>query len=333
MTAQVKPEISIIVPIYKVELYLKKCVDSILAQSFKDFELILVNDGSPDGCGDICEAYKALDPRVVVIHKQNGGLSDARNYGIEVARGRYIGFVDSDDWIEPDMYESLYSLVTAHDADIAVCGHVEVMDDVPLPKSFTHEVHVYNNEQALDKLLEDTEIQNLAWDKLYKAELFTHVRYPVGKYFEDIFTTYKLFLQARTTVSLDSPKYMYLKRSDSITGAMNTRKYYDRFCAALEIYETIRDQNYPVAEEISLCRTVTEGIELCNYQLITGEKAMNKEYLVELGGFLNKHISKILRNRKLRREMKTASVLIITSSTIYKMLYYSKLRLKGSNMI
>ncbi|NQX46881.1 glycosyltransferase [Paenibacillus tritici] len=328
-----KPEISIIVPIYNVELYLNKCVDSILAQSFSNFEVILVNDGSPDKCGEICEYYKELDPRVVVIHKQNGGLSDARNYGIEVARGRYIGFVDSDDWIEPDMYESLYSLITSHDADIAACGHYEVMDDVPLEKSFSHEVHVYNNAQGLDKLLEDKEIQNLAWDKLYKAELFAQVRYPVGKYFEDIFTTYKLFLQADKTVLLDSPKYMYLKRSDSITGAMNNKKYYDRFCAALEIYETIQDKNYPVAKEISLSRTVTEGIELCNYQLITGETAVNKEYLAELGGFLSKHISQILRNRTLRREMKTAALLILTSSTVYKMLYYSKLRLKGSNMI
>lgn len=132
MTARVKPEISIIVPIYNVELYLRKCVDSILAQTFRSFELILVNDGSPDKCGEICEYYKELDPRVVVIHKQNGGLSDARNYGIDVAEGRYIGFVDSDDWIEPDMYEALYGLITAHNADIAVCGHCEVQDDVKL---------------------------------------------------------------------------------------------------------------------------------------------------------------------------------------------------------
>lgn len=333
MTARVKPEISIIVPIYNVELYLRKCVDSILAQTFRSFELILVNDGSPDKCGEICEYYKELDPRVVVIHKQNGGLSDARNYGIDVAQGRYIGFVDSDDWIEPDMYEALHGLITAHNADIAVCGHCEVQDEVKLEKSFTHQVRVYDNAHAFDKLLEDTEIQNLAWDKLYKAELFSQVRYPVGRYFEDIFTTYKLFLQANKTVSLDSPKYLYLKRSDSITGAMNNRKYYDRFCAALEIYETIQDKNYPIAKEISLSRTVTEGIELCNFQLITGETAVNKEYLAELGGFLSKHTSAILRNRIIRREMKTAALLILTSSTVYKMLYYSKLRLKGSNMI
>lgn len=328
-----KPEISIIVPIYNVELYLNKCVDSILAQSFSNFEVILVNDGSPDRCGEICEAYKELDSRVVVIHKPNGGLSDARNYGIEVAKGRYIGFVDSDDWIEPDMYESLYELITAHEADIAVCGHYEVMDDVILEKEFSHQVRVYNNEQAFTKLLEDTEIKNLAWDKLYKAELFTQVRYPVGRYFEDIFTTYQLFLQADKTVSLDSPKYMYLKRSDSITGAMNNRKYYDRFRASLELYETIQDKNYPKAKEISLSRTVTEGIELCNYQLITGDTAVNKEYLVELGGFLGRHTSRIMRNQTIRREMKTAALLILTSSTVYKMLYISKLRLKGSNLI
>lgn len=314
-------------------MYLKKCVDSILSQSFRDFELILVNDGSPDKCGEICEYYKELDPRVTVIHKQNGGLSDARNYGIEIAKGRYIGFVDSDDWIEPDMYESLYRLITEHQADIAVCGHYEVLDDVRLPKDFTHKVNVYNNEEALDKLLEDTEIKNLAWDKLYKAELFHNVRYPVGKYFEDIFTTYKLFLQAGKTVSLDSPKYLYLKRGDSITGEMNNKKYYDRFCASLELYETIQDKNYPKSKEISLARTVTEGIELCNYQLITKDTAVNKAYLVELGGFLSKHLKQVVRNKIIRTEMKVASVLILTSSNIYKLLYYSKLRLKGSKLI
>lgn len=328
-----KPEISIIVPIYNVELYLNKCVDSILAQTFTNFELILVNDGSPDKCGQICEYYKELDPRITVIHKQNGGLSDARNYGIDVAQGNYIGFVDSDDWIEPDMYEVLHELITTHSADVAVCGHYEVQDGVNLDKEFSHEVHVYNNEEAFNKLLEDTEIKNLAWDKLYRAELFANVRYPVGRYFEDIFTTYKLLIQADKTVSLDSPKYLYLKRGDSITGEMNNKKYYDRFRASLELYETIKDKNYPKAQKISLARTVTEGIELCNFQLITKDIAVNNKYLVELAGFLGKHIRQIVRNKSIRTEMKVASLLILTSSKIYKMLYQSKLRLKGSNLI
>ncbi|UQZ34398.1 glycosyl transferase family 2 [Paenibacillus sp. PK3_47] len=327
-----KPEISIIVPIYKVEMYLKKCVDSILSQTFRDFELILVNDGSPDKCGEICDYYKELDPRVTVIHKQNGGLSDARNYGIEIAKGKYIGFVDSDDWIEPDMYESMHGLITAHKADIVVCGHYEVQDGVYLDKEFTHEVRVYNNQEAFKKLLEDTEIKNLAWDKLYRAELFKKVRYPVGRYFEDMFATFKLFLQADKVVSLDSPKYLYLRRGDSITGEMNNAKYYDRICAWQELYEAIKDKDYPEAVEKSLARNVTEGIELCNLQMIAGETQVNKEFLAELGSFFSRHIKEIRRNNSISRQMKIASLLILTSSKAYRMLYQSKLRLKGSNL-
>ncbi|CAM4217327.1 glycosyltransferase family 2 protein [Paenibacillus typhae] len=327
-----KPEISIIVPIYKVEMYLRKCVDSILAQTFRDFELILVNDGSPDNCGEICEHYKELDPRVKVIHKQNGGLSDARNYGIDIAAGKYIGFVDSDDWIKPDMFEALHGLITAHNADIAVCGHVEVEDGVYVDKEFSHEVRVYNNEEAFKKLLEDTEIKNLAWDKLYKAELFAKVRYPVGRYFEDMFATYKLFMQAEKVVSLDSPKYLYLRRGDSITGKMNNRKYYDRICAWRELYEDIKHKNYPEAIEKSLARNVTEGIELCNLQMIAGENSANKEFIAELGSFFSKHLKEVLRNKSISKQMKIATLLILTSSNTYRVLYQSKLRVKGSNL-
>jgi glycosyltransferase involved in cell wall biosynthesis len=327
-----KPEISIIVPIYNVELYLNKCVDSILAQTFTNFELILVNDGSPDKCGEICEYYKELDPRVTVIHKDNGGLSDARNFGIDIARGNYIGFVDSDDWIEPDMYEALHGLITAHNADIAVCGHYEVQDGEYVDKEFSHEVNVYNNGEAFSKLLEDTEIKNLAWDKLYRAELFANVRYPVGRYFEDMFATYQLFIQAERIVSLNSPKYLYLRRGDSITGKMNNTKYYDRICAWQELYETIKFKNYPDAEEKSLARTVTEGIELCNLQLIAGEVTVYNKFHAELGGFFSRHFSQVMRNKSIRPQMKAATLLILTSSKAYRMLYQSKLRLKGSNL-
>ena len=121
-------EISIIVPVYKVEKYLKKCVDSILAQTFTDFELILVDDGSPDDSGKICEEYAEKDARVRVLHKENGGLSSARNAGIEVAKGKYLGFIDSDDYIAEDMYELLYNTIIKEDADLSICGIYDVYE-------------------------------------------------------------------------------------------------------------------------------------------------------------------------------------------------------------
>ncbi len=122
-------EISIIVPVYKVEKYLKKCVDSILAQTFSDFELILVDDGSPDNSGRICDDYAKKDARVRVVHKQNGGLSSARNAGIEVAKGKYLGFVDSDDYIAEDMYELLYKAIIKEEADLSICGIYDVYEE------------------------------------------------------------------------------------------------------------------------------------------------------------------------------------------------------------
>lgn len=118
-----KPKISIIVPVYKAEPYLRKCIDSILNQTFKDFELILVDDGSPDRCGEICDEYALKDSRIKIIHKENSGRSSARNVGLDIAQGEYIGFVDSDDWIEPDMYEVLYSKAKIESADIIALNY------------------------------------------------------------------------------------------------------------------------------------------------------------------------------------------------------------------
>lgn len=123
-----KPKISIIVPVYKAEPYLKKCIDSILNQTFKDFELILVDDGSPDRCGEICDEYALKDSRIKIIHKENGGQSSARNVGLDIAQGEYIGFVDSDDWIEPDMYKKLFKVLKNDNVDMAICNINSIKD-------------------------------------------------------------------------------------------------------------------------------------------------------------------------------------------------------------
>ncbi|MEH7095825.1 glycosyltransferase [Neobacillus vireti] len=210
------PTISIIVPIYKVEQYLHNCIDSILAQTFLDFELILVNDGSPDGCGRICDEYKKTDKRVKVIHKKNGGAYSAYNAGLDVAQGEYIGIVDGDDYIDRDMYETLYRLAIEHNADVAECSLNIVSENGLSPKENHGKIEKGNHLFALKKLLEFPYL-NGPCTKLYKKELFNDLRYP-KKLYEDSFMAYKIYYKLNKYVFLGRGKYNYIKREDSTMG-------------------------------------------------------------------------------------------------------------------
>lgn len=211
--------ISIIVPIYKTEAYLEKCVDSILCQTYKNLEVILVDDGSPDGSGEICERYAQADSRVKVIHKPNGGLSDARNAGLDVMTGQYVGFVDSDDWIEPTMYETLLLLLEQYDADMAFGG---VADDVLHGDTITtvKTSNYGDTPYAEDKLSAMHRYFHgswAAWDKLYRAELFDGIRYPVGEINEDEAIVLHLLERCRRVCYTNEIFYHYMHREGNAT--------------------------------------------------------------------------------------------------------------------
>ena len=183
-----KPLVSIIIPVYNVEKYLDKCLDSVVNQTYTNLEIILVDDGSPDRCPAICDEWKSRDSRIKVIHQPNGGLSRARNAGLKIATGEFIGFVDSDDWIEPDMYETLLSTMLETGADIVVCNFYceEVNSDAFIQKPKSPVIERYTAEEALKLLIsEKTFIHPVVWNKLFRKHLLTNLLFPEDKIYED----------------------------------------------------------------------------------------------------------------------------------------------------
>lgn len=242
--------ITVIIPVYNVEKYLTKCVDSVLNQTCRDLEVILVDDGSPDDCPALCDAYGKKDPRVRVIHRDNGGLSAARNTGLSAARGSFIGFVDSDDWVAPDMYERLLAALLEHDADIAVCNFSSVDERKGTARTAgASQKTVLEHGDATRFLLEDDVLQNYVWNKLYDARLWTDVRFPAGQTFEDINTTYKVFEKARRCVLLPDVGYYYLVRRTGIVQSRSIRNKIDCVRANLERLAALSDK-YPECRDI-----------------------------------------------------------------------------------
>lgn len=222
------PLISVIVPCYNVEQYLPKCVDSIVNQTYTNLEIFLVDDGSPDRCGDMCDEYAQQDKRIKVIHKENGGLSDARNVAIDVATGEYIVFVDSDDYCALDYVETLYKLVAENDAQMGVTWH-KCFDEGTVPTADTHEgkiLKLFTAEEALRSMFYQKDFDTAAWAKIYHRSLFDGIRYPKGWLFEDLPTTYRLMQRCRKVAFTNYMSYYYLIRKSSIEGApFNPAKY------------------------------------------------------------------------------------------------------------
>lgn len=208
--------ISIIVPIYKVEDYLRRCVDSLLAQTCRDFELILVDDGSPDSCGIICDAYVAQDARIKVIHKENGGLSDARNAGMAIAKGEYIAFVDSDDWVSPDYLERLLNGMLQSGADICECNVLPTEGEVANGSVSTTHPQSFSTQDAMLQLIHDGTFRQHVWNKLYRREVIGDILFPKGKTNEDEFWTYQVFGNASRMAKIDDVLYYYFHRPGSI---------------------------------------------------------------------------------------------------------------------
>lgn len=254
-----KKLVSVIIPVYKVEEYLESCVNSVINQSYRNIEIILVDDGSPDKCGYMCDMFSKKDNRIRVIHKNNGGLSDARNAGLDICIGNYIVFVDSDDLVDVNYIERLLNLVESG-ADIAVCVPKLFHNEQDLYKKTETPVNisVLSSKQALRELL----IQNnyyfepSAWGKIYKAELFEHLRFPFGKYFEDLATTYLAVDMAKNVVCTTEKLYFYRQRNGSILNSAFNKKMLDILEIADEMYQYII-KNHPDLEVEAKARVIS----------------------------------------------------------------------------
>lgn len=233
-------KISVIVPIYNVEKYLPKCIDSIIGQTYKNLEIILVNDGSPDNSRAICEEYASKDSRIKVVNKENGGLSDARNAGLDVATGVYVSFIDSDDYIHEEYCGNLMSLMVKHDAEVAQCEFLKVYnegieDSVSEQPPENENITVLSRVEALNNLFNEQYVNSVVvWNKLYKRNLFKNIRFPKGKVHEDEYTTYKVLFETKKVVCTSKQMYYYLQRSDSIMGNEFNIKRLDKLGACQE---------------------------------------------------------------------------------------------------
>lgn len=301
-------EISIIVPVYQVEKYIRQCIDSILAQTFTDFELIIVDDGSKDNSGKICDEYAEKDKRIRVIHKENDGLSGARNKGLDNASGNYFMFVDGDDYISPDMAECLYKKISEAKADIAACNYRYIFEDGKKDFSTENKAEVINaNEIFYNRKNErNYGFWTVAWNKLYKREKFKSLRFRFGKYHEDEFWANDIYQMDIKAVTVSESLYYYRQRVNSIMGNKNIRKCFDiieAFDERINVYlkeEKYSDQAYKV---------LIYSLEYLNEskKLIKNEE--DKEQFIDKEQKI-KNIIKKLKKRKLSKIQKVSLVII-----------------------
>lgn len=284
--------ISVIVPVYKVEPYLNQCVESILCQTYADLEILLVDDGSPDRCGQICDEYEKQDCRVRVFHTQNHGLSAARNVGLQNAEGEYIGFVDSDDWIEPKMYETLLRGLEETESNVCICDFCQ--EPIAYEKEFQSDDRVYQDADAIKALL-DRKINYNVWNKLYRREVFQDITFPEGKNFEDIAIMHRIMYEAGRVAVIPNLGYHYRIRLESITRNYSARNLIDHADAYLNSYvylSGLQKQSFPINQH-DLLSLPARGISIVWrwwYQCSIEEKAEYEDRIGELLDFTREYL-------------------------------------------
>lgn len=313
------PLISVIVPVYNVEKYIHKCVDSILNQTYRKLEIILVDDGTPDDSGNICEEYALKDERIKVYHKKNGGLSDARNYGIDRATGSYLAFVDSDDYIDEDYIEFLYKLISKG-YKLSLCSlRVRYLSNGRITNKGNGKEVIISGKKCIEMMCYHDEVDTAAYGKLIHRDLFQKVRFPKGKIFEDIGTMYKIFDQCNEIICCFKPKYNYIIREGSIVTSGFSEKKYDFIEMTDEMADYV-DRKYKDLESATIRRRGYARFSTLNFMFdITDET--NKKKRSEIIRYLKAISSKVIKDKKAPKRDKVAYIALWFGFPVYKCLW------------
>ena len=317
-----KEKISVIIPIYNVEDYLEQCVESILNQTYTNLEIILVNDGSTDSSGEICDRYKNIDKRIKVIHKVNGGLSDARNCGLENSTGEYIAFFDSDDWADEKFYDTLYTNIKKYNGDIAVCNYKKYYSKKDIELHNSNEVICYSNIEALNQLYDKYSVQMIiACNKLYKRKVIGGIRFPVGKIHEDEYLIPMIIYNAYKIIYINNELFYYRQRDNSIMNKKFNIKRLDYLYALENRNRFFKDNN--------LDKLHNNGAEKYIYSII------NIFFEVKKSNIKNKdEIKKQLKEKfkmainENNKQNKIEFKIFIYSSSLYKFIYKDLIPMK-----
>ncbi len=305
--------ISVIVPVYNVQEYLPRCVDSILAQTYENLEIILVDDGTKDASDKICDEYAARDTRIRVIHKENGGLSSARNAGIDIAKGEYLSFVDSDDWIEPDTYAHMLGVALKYGVKLVCAGRYDVKSRTGEKKKglCPPREEVISGTELTRRIFLWDNVDSAAWDKLYHRSLFREIRYPLGKICEDVPTTYRIALDAGKIAMCDKPVYNYFHRPGSITTASVSEKTFHFSEHTASVYADIREKHPELEPEAKYLRVRSLVYNVQSLEL-AGEEAKEKfaEQYRRSRRELRQHIPFILKSPFFSRKERAADVML-----------------------
>lgn len=312
-------DISIILPVYNVDKYLNKCIDSILNQSFKNFELIIIDDGSTDNSSLICENYLNTDNRIKVIHQENKGLSYARNVGINLANGKYIAFIDSDDYIDVNYLEVLHSIIVNEDADIVMCDRIYVFENkIQFSRiNSKYSIMHINKENIYKKMMLNDGISFSVWGKLYSRKIFDSIRFIDGKLYEDIFIVNDIIESSDKIVVTTYNGYYYLKRKNSIMSSKMNLKQMDLIDASIKYKDFMLD-NYP-----RLSSFVNRGFVIANYTILN-KAILNKNFINETNYLRNNILSykcEIFTNYIYSPKIKFQTFLLLFGNNVYNFFY------------
>lgn len=319
--------ITVVVPIYKVEDCLTICIDSILSQTYRNLEIILVDDGSPDNCSKICDEYEKKDKRVKVIHKENGGLSDARNAGMKIATGKYITFIDSDDYVSNDYVEYLYNLLKKYNVKLSICDFKKVWKETDITAKEETKIEVLNSEKAFKNLLFSQGIDISAWAKLYQIDLWENYEFPKGKCYEDSAIIYKLIDRAENVAFGNKQCYYYVARPGSISKQKGFNKNEEDYIENTKQMLGFIREKYPNINSATNRYDLYSNFRILRILIFTKPRNRKMEKIVIKN--INQHKKKVFLGKETPKRDKLAIIFLSMGLPVFKIFWYIYSKITG----